>query len=291
MLTGKSIVVIGGDARHVEMMNQLIEKDATVYAIGYEELDDEIEGLFLTDVDHIPKEKIDAIILPVTGLDQKGYAEGHFAESSPQITEEWLNGFPEHCLLFTGIMTPFLSELSMFENRIIKLFDRDDVAIYNSIPTAEGTVMFAIQHTDFTIHNANVTVLGLGRVGKTLIHTFKGLGANVSVYSRHDDELARIFEYQATPIRYEELEQSLRNCNILINTIPALIVTPSLISALPKDSLIIDLASKPGGVDFRFAKKRGIKAMLAPGLPGLVASKTAGRILARVIHNIMLENA
>ncbi|WP_279401196.1 dipicolinate synthase subunit DpsA [Piscibacillus salipiscarius] len=259
MLTGKSILVIGGDARHVEMMKQLIEKDATVYAVGYEELDDEIDGLFLTDLDHIPKEKIDAIILPVTGLDQKGYAEGHYAESSPQISEEWLEGFSDQCLLFTGIMTPYLSELNTFQDRIIKLFDRDDVAIYNSIPTAEGTVMFAIQQTDFTIHNSNVTILGLGRVGKTLINTFKGLGANVSVYSRHDDELARIFEYQATPLRYDELEDSLNNCNILINTIPALIVTPSLISALPKDSLIFDLASKPGGVDFRFAKKEELK--------------------------------
>ncbi|MGP4072197.1 dipicolinic acid synthetase subunit A [Piscibacillus sp. B03] len=291
MLTGKSIVVIGGDTRHVEMMKQLIEKDATIYAIGFEELEDEIEGLFLSDIDHIPKEKIDAIILPVTGLDQKGYAEGHYAESSPQITEEWLEGFSDQCLLFTGIMTPYLSELTNFQSRIIKLFDRDDVAIYNSIPTAEGTVMFAIQQTDFTIHNSNVTILGLGRVGKTLIHTFKGLGAHVSVYSRHEDELARIFEYQATPLKYEELEESLNDCNILINTIPSLIVTPSLISALPKDSLIFDLASKPGGVDFRFAKKRGIKAMLAPGLPGLVAPKTAGMILARVIHNIMLEKA
>ncbi|TFB23162.1 dipicolinic acid synthetase subunit A [Filobacillus milosensis] len=291
MLTGKSIVVIGGDARHIEMMKQLIEKDATVYAIGYEELEENLEGLYLIQMDNLPKEEIDAIILPVTGLDQEGYAESHFADSSPQLSEEWLNEFPEHCLLFTGISTPYLNEITSFKNRLIKLFNRDDVAIYNSIPTAEGTVMFAIQQTDFTIHNSNVTILGLGRVGKTLIHTFKGLGANVSVYSRNDDELARIFEYQATPISFEDLEESMKTCNILINTIPTLVVTPSLISALPRDSLIIDLASKPGGVDFRFAKKRGIKAILAPGLPGLVASKTAGMILARVIHNIILENS
>ncbi|RPF55944.1 dipicolinic acid synthetase subunit A [Aquisalibacillus elongatus] len=290
MLTGKSIVIIGGDARHVEMMKHLIEKDATLYAVGYEELEEEIDGLYLTDVDHIPQEKVDAIILPITGLDKEGYAEAHFAETSPHITKDWLEGFRGDCILFTGIMTPYLKELLSFKERIIPLFNRDDVAIYNSIPTAEGTVMFAIQHTDFTIHNSNVTILGLGRVGKTLIHTFKGLGANVSVYSRHEDELARIFEYQASPIRDEELEDHLKDCDILINTIPALFVTPSLISSLPINSLIIDLASKPGGVDFRFAKKRGIKSILAPGLPGLVAPKTAGVILARVIHNIIMEN-
>ena len=43
----------------------------------------------------------------------------------------------------------------------VLLFNRDDVAIYNSIPTVEGTIMMAIQHTDFTIHGSNVIVLGL----------------------------------------------------------------------------------------------------------------------------------
>lgn len=283
--------MIGGDARYIEMMHQLVEKDASVYVIGFDEVEDDLNGIYVSDLDSIPQEKIDAIILPITGLDQEGYAEAHFTEESPLITEEWLNQFPEDCLLFTGIMTPYLSELKEFENRIIKLFDRNDVAIYNSIPTAEGTLMFAIQHTDFTIHNSNVTILGLGRVGKTLVHTFQGVGANVSVYSKHADELARIYEYQATPIAEEDLQESMKHCDILINTIPALVVTPSIISALPKNSLIIDIASKPGGVDFRFAKKRGIKAFLAPSLPGLVASNTAGKILARVIHNIILENA
>ena len=48
-------------------------------------------------------------------------------------------------------------------------------------------------------------------------------------------------------------------------------------------TLIIDLASKPGGTDFRYAEKRGIKALLAPSLPGIVAPKTAGQILANVL--------
>jgi dipicolinate synthase subunit A len=51
--------------------------------------------------------------------------------------------------------------------------------------------------------------------------------------------------------------------------------------------VIIDLASKPGGVDYAFAEKRGIKAILAPSLPGIVAPKTAGRILARTITQLL----
>ena len=58
---------------------------------------------------------------------------------------------------------------------------------------------------------------------------------------------------------------------------------------MPAHTLIVDLASKPGGTDFRYAEKRGIKALLAPGLPGIVAPKTAGQIVANVLSQLLLE--
>ncbi|TGU45664.1 dipicolinate synthase subunit A, partial [Mesorhizobium sp. M00.F.Ca.ET.186.01.1.1] len=51
----------------------------------------------------------------------------------------------------------------------------------------------------------------------------------------------------------------------------------------------LDLASKPGGTDFRYAERRGIKALLAPGLPGIVAPKTAGQILAQTLSRLIAE--
>jgi dipicolinate synthase subunit A len=59
---------------------------------------------------------------------------------------------------------------------------------------------------------------------------------------------------------------------------------------MPPHTLIIDLASKPGGTDFRYAEKRGIKALLAPGLPGIVAPKTAGQIVANVMAQLLKED-
>ena len=59
---------------------------------------------------------------------------------------------------------------------------------------------------------------------------------------------------------------------------------------MPSHTLIIDLASKPGGTDFRYAEKRGIKALLAPGLPGIVAPKTAGQILANVLAQLLQDD-
>ncbi len=289
MLTGKSILFVGGDARHLEMMEQLVLSDANIYAIGFEEAKEQLSDVQLTRPDQVYKQELNAVVLPITGLDASGYAEAHYAEESPLLENEWFAELPDDCYLFTGIMTPYLKDLDTFKGMIVPLFERDDVAIYNSIPTAEGTLMLAIQYTDFTLHDSNITILGFGRVGKTLVHSFKGLGANVSVSARSTIDLARVYEYHAEPIPFDQLEDSLETCNLLINTIPDLVVTPTIIRSLPKNSLIIDLASKPGGVDYRYAKRIGVRAIEAPGLPGIVAPKSAGKILAHVIHHILNE--
>jgi len=59
---------------------------------------------------------------------------------------------------------------------------------------------------------------------------------------------------------------------------------------MPHRAVIIDLASKPGGTDFRYAERRGVKALLAPGLPGIVAPKTAGRIIANTVSQLIMED-
>ncbi len=47
--------------------------------------------------------------------------------------------------------------------------DRDDVAILNSIPTAEGIIQRAMELSDITIHGSQALVLGMGRCGITLL--------------------------------------------------------------------------------------------------------------------------
>jgi dipicolinate synthase subunit A len=92
------------------------------------------------------------------------------------------------------------------------------------------------------------------------------------------------------PFFMPDLARQAGDIDLLFNTIPNMIVTAQVIAGLPLRAVIIDLASKPGGTDFRFAEKRGIKAMLAPGLPGIVAPKTAGRIIANGLIQMLLED-
>ncbi|WP_374721837.1 dipicolinic acid synthetase subunit A [Peribacillus tepidiphilus] len=290
MLTGMQIAVIGGDARQLEVIRKLTEQDAKLWLIGFEQLDHAFSGAVKEKMEDVDFSEIDAIILPVPGTNLKGEVETIFSNEIVFITEELLAKTPPNCTIYSGISNAYLNGITKKTNRkLIQLFERDDVAIYNSIPTVEGTIMMAIQHTDFTIHGSKVVVLGLGRVGMSVARTFQALGAKVKVGARRSEHMARITEMALHPFHLDQLKDEIKDADICINTIPVEVVTASVIAQMPSHTLIIDLASKPGGTDFRYAEKRGIKALLAPGLPGIVAPKTAGKILANVLSQLLTD--
>ena len=291
MLTGMHVAVIGGDARQLEIIKMLIEQDAKITLIGFEQLDHAFTGTAKEKITEADFSDLDAIILPVAGTNNEGQVDTIFSNEKVVLTEELLKQTPEHCTIYSGISNPYLDKMTAGAKRkLVKLFSRDDVAIYNSIPTVEGTIMMVIQHTDFTIHGSNVIVLGLGRVGMSVARAFASLGAKVKVGARKSEHIARITEMGLTPFHLDEFDSVVKDVDICINTIPALIVKASIISKMPSHTLIIDIASKPGGTDFRYAEKRGIKALLAPSLPGIVAPKTAGQILAGVLTQLLEQD-
>lgn len=285
------VAIIGGDARQLEVIRKLIELDAKLSLIGFDQLDHGFTGATKVQIDEVDFSDLDAIILPVPGTNLEGQVDTVFSNEKVFLTEEMLLKTPKHCTIYSGISNSYLEQLMKATNRKhVQLFERDDVAIYNSIPTVEGTIMIVIQHTDFTIHGSHVVVLGLGRVGMSVARTFAALGAKVKVGARRSEHIARITEMGLYPFHLNDLEKEVTDIDICINTIPHMVVTASVISKMPAHTLIVDLASKPGGTDFRYAEKRGIKALLAPGLPGIVAPKTAGQIVANVLAQLLSED-
>lgn len=75
----------------------------------------------------------------------------------------------------------------------------------------------------------------------------------------------------------------------VVNTIPAPVLTEPVLAALRPGSLIVDLASKPGGTDFAAAQRLGCKAIHALSLPAACAPDTAGEAVARTVLTILRE--
>ena len=156
--------------------------------------------------------------------------------------------------------------------------------ILNTIPTAEGAIQIAMEETTYTLHGLKALVLGFGRVGKTLCNKLKQIGMDVYCEARKESDLAWIKAYGYNPIPLEELKDNICKMDIIFNTIPTKILDKSKLILMNNETLIIDLASEPGGVDYEVAKKLGIKAILASGLPGKVAPDTASIYIKEYIY-------
>lgn len=288
MLTGLQVAVIGGDARQLEVIKKLSEMDARVILIGFDQLGISFPGTFKEDIDDFDPKNMDAIILPVSGTSEDGKIQSIFTSKDVYLSENFISKTEPGTIIYSGIGTNYLDRLAeKTKRKLVNLFDRDDVAIYNSIPTVEGVLLLTIQNTDFTIHGSNVVILGLGRCGLSLARVFQAIGAKVKVGVRKTEHMARITEMGIVPFHLDQLDKEVRDVDVCINTVPHLVITSNVIAQMPLHTTIIDIASKPGGTDFKYAERRGINAILAPGLPGIVAPKSAGIIIANVLTQLL----
>lgn len=282
MLTGIRIVFLGGDARQLEVIRRCVVVNAAVSAVGFDQWETPVPGVSLEPMSAELLGTADVLVLPVAGCDEEGKLNALYSSGPLQLLDEHIAALRAECIvLYTGIAKSYLRALCTRHSlKLVELLDRDDVAIYNSIPTAEGALVIAIQNTDFTIHGSHSMVLGMGRTGFTMARTLQGLGARVSVGVRKQEHYARAEEMGWKPFMTGALQLHVDEVDLIFNTIPSMILTAEVLSCLPRQCVIIDLASAPGGCDFRYAEKRGIKAILAPGLPGIVAPASAGKIMA-----------
>ena len=289
MLTNLNILVLGGDRRYLEVIKKLSTSNANVYVAGFDKqhfINENIKKIELTKFDST---KLHAILLPVSGTSNTGEVLATYSDRPLKLTKEFLNKTPKNCIIYTGITNPYLDDISK-ERTLIPIFKRDDIAIRNSIPTAEAALQLAIQHTDITIHHSEVCVLGFGRVGMTVARLFANVGANVTVAVRKSADIARIFEMGLHPIYFKNINEIAPKIDVFINTVPQMVVDSDLIQKMNLETLIIDVASEPGGTDFKAAEKRGIKALLALGLPGKTAPKSAGNIIAETLLPLLNDN-
>lgn len=191
-------------------------------------------------------------------------------------------------ILISGAISNDIKE-KLKESNIIyyDLMENDSMAIYNAIPTSEGAIAVAIGNTEFTLHGSNVLILGYGRIGKVLAKMLMGFGANVYCEARKEKDLALIsaMGYKATKL--EELDEVIGNMNIIFNTIPEMVIDKKRLDLVSKDTLIVDLASSPGGVDFKYAKETEKNVEWSLALPAKVAPYTAAMYIKNEIDNII----
>lgn len=147
---------------------------------------------------------------------------------------------------------------------------REELCLRNAVPTAEGAIAVALSETKETLDGKGALILGYGRIGKALAPRLRGLGMAVTVCARRRE--SRIMAQLALchAISPEAMPEAMKNTLVVFNTVPAPMLGENLLKALPAESLVVDLASRPGGTDFDAAKRLGVPAVWALALPPVV---------------------
>ena len=282
-----TVSVIGGDLRQITVAHELKKEGYHIFLYGFDKDINLPELEKEEDVDYALGS--DIIILPVPVTFDGIHINSPYSEN-PLLIEEFLDGITPSAIVFGGQIKPNFAKA--LEEKGIKFFDylsREELAIRNAIPTAEGAIKIAIEETPITINGSKCLVLGYGRIGKILAKMLAGLGADVTVEARKYADLAMIDFHGYGALSISDLKNKIKDYDIIFNTVPALLIDYDALSIMKKDSLIIDLSSRPGGVDFNVAKELGIKTIWALGLPGKIAPVTSGAIIKDTIMNIIKE--
>ena len=285
----KMITVIGGDLRQLQIAKMFFEDGYTVNIYGVRECNF-CGAKMLTQTEYLDRvSQSDYIILPLP-LSGDGTTVNTHRFDAPIYLKDIFCAAKEGAVLFGGKIETAVVQMAR-ETGIVLLdyFDREELTVLNAIPTAEGAVQIAMEETPFTIHDSCCVITGYGRVAKVLSSILKAMGADVFVAARKYSDLAWIKAQNYHPVPFDQLNEVLPKADILFNTVPATVLGRDALSLLKKDCLILDLASKPGGVGFETAKEMGLKVIWALSLPGKVAPITSGAIIKESIVNMIRE--
>ncbi len=155
--------------------------------------------------------------------------------------------------------------------------------IKNALLTAEGVLGIIADKIPKTVFGMKIAVTGYGRIGYFTAKILKSLGADVTVFARSAEQLAKA---ECAGIKTEELQYfgcENRSFDCLINTVPSRILGNEELAALSADTVIIETASAPYGLDFDAAEKKGFTVIKAFSLPGKMSPVSAGKITADAV--------
>ncbi len=287
----KKLLFVGGDLRQIRAINKIADMGNAVFVLGFDAEHGEkmsANTQLLYDFSEI-EDAYDAVILPLPYSADGKYVNTPLWRQKISVAEVLANISSKNKILAGRCDTKIKA---MAENHRIMLVDylcREELAMLNAVPTAEGAIQIAMNETPFTVHSSKCLIAGGGRIAKVLAKMLDGIGAEVTFAARKKGDLAYAYAMGYKTASIYSLNDKIGSFDVVFNTVPNLIFDYDLLSKMKKSVIIIDLASRPGGVDFDEARRRDIKVIWALSLPGKVAPDTAGDIICSTIINIIDE--
>lgn len=282
--------IIGGDLRTIKLAVMLAKEQNQVYVYGLEKAEElkNIKNIEQCELIKKTIQEVEIVIGPIPFSSNGKTINMPFSDKEISIRE--MMHVINAKVLIAGGITPEVYEMANDEYiEIIDIMKREELAVLNTIATAEGTIQVAIENTNKIIHGSEILILGFGRIGKVLARKLAGLSAKVTCAARKDEDLAWIQAYGHKATNINSIGENLKLYDIIINTVPHIILNEERLKYIKKDCLLIDLASNPGGIDKKAVKDNKLKFVWALSLPGKVAPITTAEFIKDTIYNIIKE--
>jgi dipicolinate synthase subunit A len=271
------IALVGGDRREQEIARCAAATGAEVRAFGFPWPEGGIAGVTHAATHQAAIAGADFLLLPIPGIAPDGAI---FAPACPTriiLDRETLATMrkPGHIILgwaderLRGHAEALGISISEYE------WDRD-LMLLRGPAIVEGLLGAIIANTDFTIHRANVCLVGQGTIGTLITQTLIGLGARVHVVARNPVQRAAAYAGGAEPHEFDALPALFPQMDIIVSSVPARVIGEELIGLLPPHALLVDVSAPPGGIDGEAARALGRNYVWARGLGGR-APVTVGR--------------
>lgn len=280
MVRMKNIWVVGGDPRQAALAAALADDGHGVHTFALGQGDERgLDGI----------DRADCVILPLPASTGDGMLNAPLSEERHPL-EDILAALRPGQLVCAGMVGEEWKRTAEERGLVVQdYFAREELAVLNAVPTAEGAIQIALEELPITLHEARVLLVGFGRLSRALGPRLLGLGAKVWVAARSYAQRAAAESMGLGSEGLERLPDWLCAYDLVINTVPAPILGIEELAAMKEGVLVIDLASRPGGVDRSAAAALGVKVIHALSLPGRVAPVTAGRYIRDTVYHMMEE--
>lgn len=285
--------ILGGDRRQSALAVKMSEYGATVSTFGTDTSGlSGVQGVTVCrDLDTC-LDGVDAIILPLPAS-----GDGELVScpvSGERIALDDVFGLAGRRTVFGGRFSPGVKRSAEKAGvRLVDYFESEELKIRNSVLASEGAVSVAMNELDVALFGSRCLVTGYGRLAKTLAPMLRALGAEVTVAARKNIDLAWAAAYGFGTMKLgikNNGESSLTDLpsdiDVIFNTVPSWIFDRAVLEVVPPRTLIVDLASAPGGIDPTAARELGRRIVVALSLPGKYAPVSAGRLIGEHIVEI-----
>ena len=285
------IAFLGGDMRLASALKRLSQSDNELFVWKVPSCTDG-GNIHVSDTVYKAISGAAAVILPLPsstdGVTLNCVTDNNESKTALTLIADAID---EGCIIIGGKLPRTFCDYAALKGiKTFDYFESEEFQIKNAYTTAEAALNIAMNNLAKNIRGSSFAITGYGRISKQLAKLLLALGGNVTVAARKDSDLAWARLEGCETVRLngrDSVEKLCDGYDIIFNTVPSWLFDEQFLKKVNKKTLIIELASAPGGIDISEAKKQKSNVLWAASLPGKYAPESAGELIGECIEGIM----